>query len=498
MRNRPHIVMFVPDHYRGDVLGHSGNGAAVSPNLDRIVREEGVSFLNTFCQNPVCTPSRCSFMSGRYPHVRGHRTMAHMLQPDEPVLLQTLKDAGYWVWWGGKNDLVPGQLGPENYCNVLYKPPEKPRTNEDRMPESRWRGEPGDDSYYAFFQGKTELPEGETVFKDADQLNVEGAVDMINEAPEGRPLCIYLPLRFPHLPYGVEEPWFSLIDREALPPRIPTPEDWSLRPSIEKGLAKNYNMASWNEERWRELKAVYYGMCARIDHQAGMVIDALKKRGIWDDTLFMFFSDHGEYAGDYGIIDINQNTFEDTLIKVPLVIKPPKVDPKEQSAVLPGVRRQLVELLDIVATVEDFTGLSLYEDHFSRSLVPLLIEPEAEHRDAVFCEGGRRHGEFQAMELEATKSLRPDGHYWPRLRLERSSDGEHGKAVMVRTPTHKYIRRLYERDELYDLTRDPQETENRIDDPSCADALLQLKERLLTFFLETGDVVPRTPDARSF
>lgn len=508
---RPNVVIFNPDHYRGDVLGHLGNRGALTPNLDRLVAESAVSFSSTFCQNPVCTPSRCSFMSGWYPHVRGHRTMEHLMHPDEPVLLKALKDAGYWVFWGGKNDLVAGHLGTHDYCDVRYRPSPPALRREDRTPESEWRGTPRDDTYYSFFAGKTELHDGEDVFWDSDQANVCGAIDLIREAPAGRPLCIYLPLLFPHLPYGVEEPWFSAIDRDRLPSRIPTPGAESGKPSIQEGLRRNYGMEGWSEERWRELKAVYYGMCARIDHQVGMVVDALQEKGIWDDTLFLFFSDHGEYAGDYGLIDINQNTFEDSLTNVPLVVKPPSNVP-----VVPGQRTCLVELLDVVATVEEIAGVTLWEDHFSRSLVPYLAasgEPEAGgnageseygvlrigasvHRDAVFCEGGRRHGELHCTELEVGKALRPDGHYYPRLKLQRSDGPEHGKAVMCRTESHKYVRRLYERDELYDLHRDPRELENVIDDPCYAEVLATLRERMLTFFLETGDIVPRHIDRR--
>jgi len=83
----PNLLIFVPDQWRGDVLGHMGNPGAVTPNLDRLVETEAVSFRNSFIQSPVCTPSRCSFMTGWYPHTRGHRTMHYMLQPDEPMLL---------------------------------------------------------------------------------------------------------------------------------------------------------------------------------------------------------------------------------------------------------------------------------------------------------------------------------------------------------------------------------------------------------------------------
>ena len=94
---RPNIVILNPDQMRADSMHHLGNAASVTPVLDRLATE-GISFSRAFCQNPVCTPSRCSFMSGWYPHVAGHRTMTHMMHPWEPVLLKELKDSGYHVW----------------------------------------------------------------------------------------------------------------------------------------------------------------------------------------------------------------------------------------------------------------------------------------------------------------------------------------------------------------------------------------------------------------
>ena len=125
MSRQPHVLLFNPDQWRGDVLGHLGNPGAVTPALDAFARD-AVSFRSAFCQNPVCTPSRCSFMTGWYPHVHGHRTMHHMLRPHEPMLLRTLKEAGYFVWWGGKNDVVPAEGGFEAFCDEKYRPPVPP------------------------------------------------------------------------------------------------------------------------------------------------------------------------------------------------------------------------------------------------------------------------------------------------------------------------------------------------------------------------------------
>lgn len=507
MPERPHIIIFNPDQWRGDVMGHLGNPAAVTPNLDWIIEHDAVSFRHAFCQNPVCTPSRCSFMTGWYPHVRGHRTMFHMLQTDEPVLLKYLKGKGYFVWWGGKNDLAPRQDGFADYCDVKYEAPGELRPNLHSADE--WRGDPAGENYYSFFAGKlpsTPLgpptgqclrdPEasggsvGAEVYYDNDWAMVDGAVELIHNAPPDQPLCIYLPLSYPHPPYGVEEPWFSQIDRDLIPPRVPTP-NWEKKPSLVAGIYQRQGLQNWSEERFTELRAVYYGMCARVDAQFGKVVAALKESGAYDDSAIFFFSDHGDFTGDYGLVEKTQNTFEDCLTRVPLIVKPPVDQP-----VKPGIRDQLVELIDFTATAYEWAGIAPDYDHFGRSLTPLIQGADTEHRDAVFCEGGRRFGEEQAKERESPAYDDPSVLYWPRAQMQKSESGSHSKATMCRTRDFKYVRRLYESDELYDLRRDPGELQNRIDDPAYASVLSVLRERMLTWYQTTCDVVPYKTDVR--
>ncbi len=489
MPDRPHIIIFNPDQWRGDVLGHMGNPAAVSPTLDQWVETDAVSFSRAFCQNPVCTPSRCSFMTGWYPHVRGHRTMFHMLHPDEPVLLKILKDAGYFVWWGGKNDLVPTQNGFEDYCDVKYKATGPLRPNLHSATD--WRGDPDGDNYFSFYAGRLDT-DGDEVYYDNDWAMVEGAVRQIKDAPPDQPLCIYLPLSYPHPPYGVEDPWYSMIDRAKLPSRTPTP-DWAQaqKPKILAGIAEGQRLQGWPEERWQELRATYYGMCARVDAQFAMILDALREAGIYDDTAIFFFSDHGDYTGDYGLVEKNQNSFEDCLTRVPFIVKPPAAVKTQ-----PGVRDALVELVDLSATVYALTGIEPGYDGFGRSLLPLIAGETESHRDAVFCEGGRRLGEIQAMERESSSFYNPDELYHPRLKMQGREDGSHGKAAMCRTPDFKYVHRLYETDELYDLRADPQECHNLIDSPDYAETLAALRLRLLQWYQETADVVPHDTDQR--
>jgi arylsulfatase A-like enzyme len=491
---KPHILLFNPDQWRGDVLGHLGNPAAQTPNLDRLVASEAVSFRNTFCQNPVCVPSRCSFMTGWYPHTLGHRTMSHMLQPHEPNLLKRLKQAGYFVWWGGKNHLVAAQHGYESHCDIKYEAVETPDRPFHPNPHAynEWRGDPDGEDYYSFYYGSIEpqtppAPDELGVY-DRDWAMVAGALEFIRNWSGDQPLCIYLPLFYPHPPYAVEEPWFSQIDREALPDRIPAPADWTGLPSLLRGLHQRQGLETWTEAKWTELRATYYGMCSRVDAQFGMVLDALKEKQIYDDTAVAFFSDHGDFTGDFGLVEKTQNTFQDSLVRVPFILKPPAGQP-----IVPGVRDALVELLDLVATVEELAGLERGYSHFSRSLMPLLNGGKDAHREAVFSEGGRLKGEAQAMELESSQSK--DFLYWPRMQLQAQDDGpEHTKATMIRTDRYKYVHRLYESDEFYDLETDPSELHNRSRDPAFAQVITELRSRLMDFYLETADVVPTALD----
>jgi len=497
---RPHVLIFNPDQWRGGVAGHLGDAAALTPVLDRLVADEAVSFRWAFCQNPVCTPSRCSFMTGWYSHVRGHRTMFHMLHREhgEPMLLSLLLDAGWRVFWGGKNDVVPGQLPFDAYCS-------------DRSDSSRYtldpnihgqvyeaaRGQPGSDTYYSFQIGRLEKVAGQSWYRESDWMHIKEAIRLVEEHDDDRPLCIYLPLQFPHPPYGCEEPFFSAIDRARLPRRIADAR-WEGKPLIINALRQRFGLLGWSEDRWTELRATYYAMCMRTDALLGELVAAMKRRGFWDETLMCCFSDHGDFTGDYGLVEKTQNTYEDMLTRVPLVVKPPA-----RCGVRAGVSEALTELIDVSETIYDYCGLQPKYSRFGRSLRPILEGRSITHRDAVFCEGGRLTGEVQAMELESVRDAMARGNsgathqYWPRVGLQISDEQPwHGKATMCRTADWKYVQRLYEQDELYDLRRDPGETDNRIADPACAGVLAHLKDRMLRWYQETCDVVPWETDLR--
>ena len=481
---KPNVVIINPDQMRADAVRHLGNEAAYTPYLDALA-EEGVSFAHATCQNPVCVPSRCSFLTGLYPHTRGHRTMSYLLQPEEENLFSDMKNAGYYTVSSTRGDFMAGQF-PRYHKRLIdhYLMVERPKKRPP-VPENR-RGEPGSDTFYSFMNGiiPTDSPSEEAI--NIDDLTVDAALRFIRQRPADKPFFLFLGLTFPHPPYQIEQKYYDLIDAQKLPPRIA--ELAADKPKMEQALRKELGVAAWSEERFDELRRVYLAMCAKVDDQLGRVLACLKSEGIYDDTAVLFFSDHGDYTGDYGIVEKAQNCFPECLTRVPLVIKPPKDVPVD-----PGVNENLVELTDVCATVADLSGITADRQNFSKSLLPTIRNKYRQHRAYTVCEGGRLPEEAHCSEFSA-ESFSQSDLYAPRQSIQSRNTGEHTKAAMIRTTQYKYVRRIQEEDEFYILAEG--ENTNHINDPFCAEEIAAHKEAMLDWYMRTCDLVPQSPDDR--
>ncbi len=491
MAKRPNILYFVADQMRSDVQHHLGNEAALTPNLDALVND-GVSFRNAYCQNPVCVPSRCSFLTGLYPHTTGHRTMHFLQNSDEPNILRIMKNAGYEVIWTHRNDVLGGDKPKTEYCDEFYDGihPENRRDfvrTETAFGKGHYLPETFNKDIYSFYYGKVSDPRMAGI-QDVNAVNAcLDYLDRKKEEGNDKPFFIYCTLMFPHPPYACDDPWYSMIDRKK------TEECWPRRgwvedkPSMLVETANKMDLHDWSEERWTELRATYLAMTAKWDDQLGQIVQKLKDNGFYDDTSIFVFSDHGDYTGDYDIVEKLQNCFEDDLSNIPLVVKPAK-----QFEVKPRISDALVELVDLSATVSEMTGVELGYVQYGKSLLPALAGSDF-HKDAVFCEGGRDHGDIPSMEIGHKD---PRDMYWPRISTQQEEGPQHTKATMIRMGNLKYVQRLYEKDELYDLEKDPKEMVNVIDDPSYAAEVLKMQKRMLQWYQETADWVPNRKDIR--
>lgn len=485
---KPNIIIFNPDQMRADVLAHLGNPASITPNLDLFAEKEAVSFSNAFCQNPVCVPSRCSFFTGLYPHVHGHRTMNYMLRSEESSLLQELKKAGYYVWMNKRNDFLPAQ-NPEQikqHCDVFFQGFEgklNPGTENENP-----RGEPGSKNYYSFYNGRLMLDEnGKNCNQDEEDVNK--AIDLIKNRPTEQPLCIFLGLFYPHVPYQIEEPYFSAINPNSLSARIPKPLDIENRPKMMLKLHEHLNLENLSDQEWDRIRTCYLGMSMKIDVLFGRLCDALKEAGIYDDTDIYFFSDHGDFTGDYDLVCKAQNLMQDCLTNVPLLIKPHR-----GVQIDPGISESMTELVDFYATAIDLAGIESDHNHFGRSLRPVLADRLTSHREFVTCEGGRTREEIeQCSETGGVEPAR-NNLFWPRMTAQLDNIA-HTKATMIRTNNYKYIKRLYESDEFYDLRIDSSELKNEINNPTYEAEIVSLKLQLLNWYQATCDIVPKKMDS---
>ena len=470
---KPNVIIFNPDEMRADVMGHLGNNAKVTPNIDYFVKNDAVSFAQAYCQNPVCAPSRCSFLTGLYPHVFGHRTQDQVIKSECSPMFKELKDSGYFVWMNNRNDFIPNynvEAFKENASTVYF-----PRGPIVRVHDADTNEHPNWTSR-TFMAGM--IPEETKDCPDRDSSGMEAMLDFIKNRPENQPFCAFIGLFNPHPPYGVENRYFDAVNPEWITDRIPTITEWDNMPSILKYMHDEMGL-TMTESDWKDMQRIYYAMCMKVDDYFGQMIKLLKEEGIYNDTDIYFLSDHGDFLGDYGFPEKNQNTFQDSITRVPLIIKP-----NSKVNTVPGVRYGLVELVDFYATVMDLTDVKPTHSHFGKSLRKMIENIEVEGREYVFCEGGRLASEKHCME----KVLFELDCYVPRQTAQKN-DLYHTKATMIRSKNYKYVKRLYEMDEFYDLAKDPDELYNVINQTEYSEKITEMKMAMLTWYQETCDIV---------
>jgi len=480
MSERPNIIIINPDEMRWNTMGHMGNPAASTPNLDRFAREDAVSFENAYCQNPVCVPSRCSFFTGLYPHVNGRRTMHYLLHDGKDTMFAELKRNGYAVCMNARNDFIagdiPGEFGKQITefiaRDISFLKGGSPIHVIDEFPYSHYVG---------------------VVEKVAsDMSDTLQACERIRKHKEGDdPLCLFIGWMNPHCPYVTDQEHYDRIDSDKIPPRVHYSETKGKSAMID-ALRRYANLEDFGEERWKEMQRIYLAQCSYVDDMFGMIIDALKENNMYDNSLVVFLSDHGDFAGDFDLPEKAQNTFEDILTKVPLLIKPPKGE-----LVDPGTTRSLAELVDFYATVMDYSGVAPEHDQFGVSLRPIIEDRSATCKEYVYSEGGRLAHEKQADEYHKHGESGPPktSEYWAKMNAE-AEDFAHEKGTMICDGRYKYVMRLSGTDEFYDLEEDPQEKINRIDEERYADIILKLKLEMLKWYQRTCDTVDRKFDSR--
>ena len=428
--NRPNILVIFTDDQTWQGIGYN-NPEVKTPILDELAAE-GIIFSHNYTASPICTASRAAMMTGMFPQQNG--TVA--LNTDQFVntysrdttlitLPRLFNRAGYETWFAGKSHLGP----PEDY---------------------------------GFRKGQITREYNDTA---AFRL----ALDYIRTYGKGdRPFFFWLAPRQPHVPLHPAEKWLEMYDTAEIslgPNFRESPEMLSM---YNQGLpGEIFFRDSKYTDNWKNLPAgpprsagvikdytkAYYATISHLDHQVGVLMDALEEKGLARNTVIIFLSDNGYFLGHHGLG--NKLTMHEESVRVPLFIHWSGLKNK-------GVRcDELVSSLDVIPTVLELAGIRVPDNVMGSSLVPLLDDPATPIHDWV------------ASESVGVGGARGQGHR------------------MVRNKQWKYILTGVNEEALFEETADPAELDNLVlKEPATAD---QMRRLMIEWMNQTGDRHRRPP-----
>lgn len=477
MNAKPRNVLFIMcDQLRWDYLSCYGHPTLHTPNIDRLANA-GVRFNNAFVQAPVCGPSRMSFYTGRYAVSHGAVWNFVPLRIGEQGLGDYLRPHGIHTALVGKTHMEPDRQGmrrlgidpatpqAESIIECGFTPfdrddgiwpPGFVDENNLYMAYLRRHGYTGDNPWHDWANSAegndgeilsgwkmryARLPARITEAHSETAYMTQRAMAFMEQMGE-QPWTLHLSYIKPHWPYVAPAPYndmYSSVD--VIPVRQSQQEIENAHPVL-RGYRNCDPSRNFSRQEVRDaVIPTYMGLVKQVDDWLGRLFDWMQDRGILDNTLIIFTSDHGDYLGDHYLGE--KELFHDTVTKVPLIIAGPA------DAVRHGVvEERLVEAIDIVPTILDAYGLPI-PDHIleGRSLMPLLRgENPQEWRKAVFSENDYAFRDFV------------------RQPLGQPADRCH--MTMVRDHQWKYVHFEDMRAQLFDLESDPDEFNDLGADPS--------------------------------
>jgi len=355
---KPNILFIQTDSQDGRLLGCLGHPAMrrATPNLDALAAA-GTCFENSYCNYPLCCPSRASMWSGRFAHNIGAWNNYCGLSPDDATFATAIADAGYRIGVFGKTDYLSGKHSGTARIAAWSRAAAIPRPVHGE-------GHP-----------PTVLPDNTRRVRGNDWRTVDSGVNWLHEAAtEGKPFLLYLGITSPHYGFGTSRYYLDQIPEQA----VTVPDADSLaHPLLPlQRLQKNWPHAL-DPDGMRLRRRIYFAMIAEVDAMVGEVLKALDRSGMRDKTWVIFTSDHGEMAGEHGQY-IKLTPFEGSM-RVPLLIRGPE-GLAGQRLVTPA------SLIDLCPTLLDLADVSLPDGFDGHSLVPELTGVPTTRPPRVFSE----------------------------------------------------------------------------------------------------------------
>ena len=495
--NRPNVLLIMTDQQPVSTIGCYGNSVVETPAQDRLARE-GMRFDNFYIAAFACTPSRATYLTGRYTH--NHGVMVNDVELDDalPSIGNTFRDAGYQTAWIGKWHLG-GQMyrglsgrGPFDDCWVRKRIDStrdfefvqvEGGTGEDepRSGFDHWVG--GWKHFKAYLQ-TTDLPDEVKNLPRVGNHQAapsapdrEHSVSLLGEdhhmahffademvsflnVNRDNPFCAVLSFYGPHSPVCPPEPWDAMYDLDDVP--LPDNYDAPLedKPRFQSGHDRTYVRDVWSRDEVRDYIRRYWGYVSYIDAQVERVLNALDANGQAENTIVMYVSDHGDMVGQFGMVYKLTYCGYDTLMKVPCLVRwPGQIEAG-------SVNTSLNSSVDVMPTLLDLAGVDI---------------PEGVDGESI---GGILRGERDVAREEIFTDLMSRG-----VMLRQGS----WKFVLNWKPLGGDVRDL---DELYNLADDPYEEHNLAYRDRVRAA--SMRDRILSWLEETGHPYVNTIREQAF
>lgn len=482
--HRPNILICYTDQQRWDALGANGNPAVQTPNLDRLAAQ-GVNFDHFFVQNPVCMPSRASFLTGQYPSTLGITHMGVPLPQDTLTLPRLLRNFGYHCANIGKLHFLPHANRDHRLIHPSYgfdhlEIADEPGPYEDayrawvrrKKPDQLNKISPGlppmaarwyetmhieDDVVHPSVNQTAEGGrfdfKGAIPFAGDDDVSfsafvAEQTVNYLESRTSQQPFLCIAGFYSPHAPWIVPQRFLDQYDPETFAlPHFP--------PEIDAQRLRDGSMSDlYSDAQLRSARHGYYAMVSEVDYHVGVIMDQLAELGLAENTIVVFTSDHGEWLGEhlrYG----KGYPAHDCVSRVPLLVRVP--------GGTTGLRcRDIVEGVDVVPTLLACAGIPIPPHLQGQSVAQTLLAAGGEGNAG----DANLPPKAALMEFSGWKSLR--------------------------SPEYRYIVHADGRELLFDLGRSFAEYHDVAPDADHRDVLAHMRHQLLRRIVEMERPLPRT------
>lgn len=488
MAKRPNILLITSDQQHWDTLGVT-NPRIQTPALDRLAHE-GTRFNRAYCNNPVCTPSRSTIITGLYPSWHGAWTIGVKLPEDVPTVGQIFSGQGYDTTLVGKAHFHPLASAPGsesiechptlrdlNFWRGFHGPwygfdhveTARMHTNENLVGGhyAIWMEEQGLKNWADYF---LPLPEEKREYKSSRSWRLpqefhystwtarRTIANIERSVKADRPFFLWSSFHDPHPAYMAPAPWDAMYRPQDMRPGTHTPgefdampphfamtrqpeSDWSIYEEPGGHMRHGFCHHLRDPEELRRDVATYFGMISFMDQQIGRILDSLDRLGIAENTLVVFSTDHGHFIGQHGLTAKGAFHYED-MLRLPFLVRWPGEVPAGATS------DSLQALIDLPETFLAACGLAIPGQMQGVNQLEVWRGRAAAARDHVLVEN--RH-------QPTTVHLRT--YIDERYKMTIYRDKPYG--------------------EFFDLREDPGEMHNRWDAPSYTAAKAEVMRRFL-------------------